>query len=38
MLDTNTDLRSLLTDPDLLATDAYVAGEWIEADDGPPSP
>ncbi len=34
MLDTNTDLRSLLTDPDLLATDAYVAGEWKGAEDG----
>ncbi|MFA7432914.1 MAG: NAD-dependent succinate-semialdehyde dehydrogenase [Gemmobacter sp.] len=34
MLDTVTDLRSLLKDPALLATRAYVAGEWIEADDG----
>ncbi|MCL7463763.1 NAD-dependent succinate-semialdehyde dehydrogenase [Phaeovulum sp. NW3] len=34
MLDTATDLRSLLKDPTLLATRAYVAGEWIAADDG----
>jgi succinate-semialdehyde dehydrogenase/glutarate-semialdehyde dehydrogenase len=34
MLDTATDLKSLLQDPSLLATRAYVAGEWIEADDG----
>lgn len=34
MLDTATDLRSLLSDPTLLATKAYVAGEWIDADDG----
>ncbi|MCV2879939.1 NAD-dependent succinate-semialdehyde dehydrogenase [Sedimentimonas flavescens] len=34
MLDTNTDLKSLLKDPSLLATKAYVAGEWIDADDG----
>ncbi|MCB1398547.1 MAG: NAD-dependent succinate-semialdehyde dehydrogenase [Rhodobacteraceae bacterium] len=34
MLDTTTDLKSLLNDPGLLATRAYVAGEWIEADDG----
>jgi succinate-semialdehyde dehydrogenase/glutarate-semialdehyde dehydrogenase len=34
MLDTTTDLKSLLNDPSLLATRAYVAGEWIEADDG----
>ena len=29
-----TDLASLLTDPSLLACKAYVAGEWIDADDG----
>jgi succinate-semialdehyde dehydrogenase/glutarate-semialdehyde dehydrogenase len=34
MLDTNTDLKTLLNDPSLLATRAYVAGEWIDADDG----
>lgn len=34
MLDSVTDLRSLLKDPSLLATKAYVAGEWIDADDG----
>jgi succinate-semialdehyde dehydrogenase / glutarate-semialdehyde dehydrogenase len=34
MLDTATDLRALLKDPSLLATKAYVAGEWIDADDG----
>ncbi|MDR5654647.1 NAD-dependent succinate-semialdehyde dehydrogenase [Ruixingdingia sedimenti] len=34
MLDTATNLASLLKDPSLLATKAYVAGEWIDADDG----
>jgi succinate-semialdehyde dehydrogenase / glutarate-semialdehyde dehydrogenase len=34
MLDTRTDLRSLLKDPSLLETRAYVAGEWVQADDG----
>ena len=34
MLDSITDLRSLLKDPSLLATQAYVAGEWVDADDG----
>ncbi len=34
MLDSVTNLRDLLKDPSLLATKAYVAGEWIEADDG----
>ena len=34
MLDSVTDLRALLKDPSLLADKAYVAGEWIEADDG----
>ncbi|HEX9858482.1 MAG TPA: NAD-dependent succinate-semialdehyde dehydrogenase [Paracoccaceae bacterium] len=34
MLDSVTDLRSLLKDPTLLATKAYVAGQWIDADDG----
>ncbi|MES2967933.1 MAG: NAD-dependent succinate-semialdehyde dehydrogenase [Pseudomonadota bacterium] len=34
MLDSVTDLASLLKDPTLLVTKAYVAGEWIAADDG----
>ncbi|GGH61180.1 succinate-semialdehyde dehydrogenase [Frigidibacter albus] len=34
MLDSVTDLRALLKDPSLLATKAYVAGAWIDADDG----
>lgn len=28
-----TNLASLLSDPSLLATQAYVAGDWIDADD-----
>ncbi len=34
MLDTATDLRSLLKDPALLPNKAYVAGQWIDAADG----
>jgi len=34
MLDTATNLKSLLKDPSLLCTKAYVAGEWVDADDG----
>ena len=34
MLDTATNLASLLNDPDLLQTRAYLAGEWVDADDG----
>jgi len=34
MLDSVTDLRSLLKDPSLLCTRAYVAGEWVDAADG----
>ncbi len=34
MLDSVTDLQSLLKDPTLLATRAFVGGEWILADDG----
>jgi succinate-semialdehyde dehydrogenase/glutarate-semialdehyde dehydrogenase len=34
MLDTATDLRSMLKDPSLLVTKAFVAGEWVGADDG----
>ena len=33
MHDTATNLSSLLKDPSLLATKAYVAGQWIDADD-----
>ncbi len=33
MLD-NTDLQSILRDPSLLSSKAYVAGEWIDAADG----
>ena len=34
MLDSVTDLRSMLKDPSLLPNKAYVAGEWIDAADG----
>jgi succinate-semialdehyde dehydrogenase / glutarate-semialdehyde dehydrogenase len=34
MLDTTTDLRALLKDPELLATKAYLAGDWVDAADG----
>ena len=34
MLDSKTDLKSLLTDPTLLETRAFIAGEWVHADDG----
>jgi succinate-semialdehyde dehydrogenase / glutarate-semialdehyde dehydrogenase len=34
MLDSVTDLKSLLKDPSLLVTKAYVAGQWVDADDG----
>ncbi|MCC5956641.1 MAG: NAD-dependent succinate-semialdehyde dehydrogenase [Natronohydrobacter sp.] len=34
MLDQATDLKSLLRDPELLETRAFVAGEWVDADDG----
>ncbi|MBB1491495.1 MULTISPECIES: NAD-dependent succinate-semialdehyde dehydrogenase [unclassified Paracoccus (in: a-proteobacteria)] len=30
----STDLRTLLKDPSLLETRAFVAGEWVDADDG----
>ncbi|MBC7143667.1 MAG: aldehyde dehydrogenase family protein, partial [Rhodobacteraceae bacterium] len=33
MLDSVTDLRSRLKDPSLLVTQAYVAGQWVDADD-----
>ncbi len=34
MLDTKTDLAAMLKDPDLLRTQAFVAGNWVDADDG----
>ena len=34
MLDSVTDLRSMLSDPALLCDRAYVAGQWVGADDG----
>ena len=34
MLDSVTDLKGLLKDPSLLETRAFVAGEWVGADDG----
>jgi succinate-semialdehyde dehydrogenase/glutarate-semialdehyde dehydrogenase len=34
MLDSATDLRSILKDPSLLVEQAYIAGEWINAADG----
>ncbi len=34
MLDATTDLKSLLKDPELLATKAYVGGQWIDGDNG----
>ena len=34
MLDTTTNLASLLKDPSLLATKAYLAGEWVDGDSG----
>ncbi|SFU14956.1 NAD-dependent succinate-semialdehyde dehydrogenase [Sedimentitalea nanhaiensis] len=34
MLDATTDLKSLLNDPDLLATKAYIGGQWVDGDNG----
>ena len=34
MLDATTDLKSLLKDPDLLVTQAYIGGEWVDGDNG----
>jgi succinate-semialdehyde dehydrogenase/glutarate-semialdehyde dehydrogenase len=34
MLDTTTDLRSLLSDPSLLETRAYIGGNWVEGETG----
>ena len=34
MLDDTTNLKSMLTNPDLLRGQAYVAGKWVDAKDG----
>ena len=34
MLDATTDLKSLLKDPTLLATQAYIGGQWVDGDNG----
>lgn len=34
MLDATTDLKSLLNDPGLLATRAYIGGQWVAGDAG----
>ncbi len=34
MLDTTTDLKSMLSRPDLLCEDAFVGGKWVKAKDG----
>ena len=34
MLDATTDLKSLLKDPDLLATKGYIGGTWVDGEDG----
>jgi succinate-semialdehyde dehydrogenase/glutarate-semialdehyde dehydrogenase len=34
MLDSTTDLKSMLTRPDLLCTDAFLGGKWVQAKDG----
>ena len=34
MLDATTDLKSLLNDPSLLATQGYVGGQWVDGDGG----
>ncbi|MDG1801357.1 MAG: NAD-dependent succinate-semialdehyde dehydrogenase [Paracoccaceae bacterium] len=34
MLDTTTDLKSMLSNPDLICTQAFVAGKWTDAKDG----
>ncbi|MYM55081.1 NAD-dependent succinate-semialdehyde dehydrogenase [Thalassovita mangrovi] len=34
MLDQKTDLKSLLKDPSLLAEQAFIAGEWVAAENG----
>ncbi len=34
MLDATTDLKSLLSKPELLATKAYIGGQWVDGDNG----
>ena len=34
MLDTVTNLKSILRDPSLLCEKAYIAGEWVDGDNG----
>ncbi|SDC64115.1 NAD-dependent succinate-semialdehyde dehydrogenase [Ruegeria marina] len=34
MLDETTDLKSLLKNPELLATRAYIGGQWVDGDNG----
>ena len=34
MTDAKTDLKSMLKDPSLLETRAYIGGEWVDGDDG----
>ena len=34
MLDTPTNLASLLKDPSLLVTKAYIGGEWVDGENG----
>lgn len=34
MLDTTTDLKSMLKDPSLLVTQAYINGQWVDGDNG----
>ncbi|WP_171173022.1 NAD-dependent succinate-semialdehyde dehydrogenase [Ruegeria sp. HKCCD8929] len=34
MLDATTDLKSLLSKPDLLVTKAYIGGQWVDGDHG----
>lgn len=34
MLDSTTDLKSLLKDPSLLETRAYIGGQWVEGENG----
>ena len=34
MTDAKTDLKSLLKDPSLLETRAYIGGQWVDGEDG----
>ncbi len=34
MLDATTDLKSILKNPDLLVTKAYIGGQWVEGENG----